>query len=263
MTTTTIHPTAIIAESAEIGPGTEIGPYAIIGKHSRIGKNCRIHAHAIIEPLVTMGDHNEIFPHAVIGGLPQDLSFDPAIPTGVTIGDHNTFREGVTVSRASFENQSTLIGSHCYLMNNAHIAHDCTVGDANIFASSATLGGHVQVGDKVFFGGGAMVHQFCRIGSFAMIAGVLGIRKDVIPYTLIGGTPVRHYRLNTIGLRRAGITGQRYKTLNQAFRRLKANQSLDGVSDTIEVSHLREWLTSESKRGIYAFIDKAKTRDQE
>ncbi len=263
MTSTNIHPTAIVADSAEIGADTEIGPYAIIGEQVKIGQNCHIHTQAVIEPFVKMGDHNQVHPHAVIGGLPQDLSFDPTTVSGVSIGHHNAFREGVTISRASFEGQHTVIGDHCYFMNNAHVAHDCIVGDANIFATSATLGGHVQVGSKVFFGGGAMVHQFCRIGSFAMIAGVIGIRKDVIPYTLIGGTPVRHYRLNTIGLRRAGITGKRYKALSQAFRCLKDNRSLDEIDQTEETVHLSEWLTAESKRGIYGFIDAGKMKDQD
>ncbi len=263
MTTTRIHPTAIVAESAEIGEGCQIGPYAIIDEHVTLGNNCQIDAHAVIEPFVSMGEQNRVHPHAVIGGLPQDLSFNQATSSGVTIGNSNTFREGVTISRATVEDQNTQIGDHCYFMNNAHVAHDCNVGDANIFATSATLGGHVKVGDKVFFGGGAMVHQFCRVGSFAMIAGVIGIRKDVLPYMLIGGSPVRHYRLNTIGLRRAGISGERYKALNQAFRCLKDNKPLSEIAGTPEIDHLKQWLTDDSKRGSYGFIDAKKLKDME
>jgi len=255
MSTTEIHPTAIVAESAQIGAGVRIGPYAVIGEQVTIGAHCVIASHAVILPLVRMGHNNQVHSQAVIGGVPQDLSFDPKLTTRVEIGDHNQFREGVTISRASFENQATRIGNHCYFMNNAHVAHDCQVGNHNIFATSATLGGHVQVGDRVFFGGGAMVHQFSRIGTLAMIAGVIGVRKDVIPFTLVGGEPVRHYRLNSVGLRRAGVSGARYQALSQAYRRLRAKQSLNDIADTEETRYLKQWLAAESKRGLYGFAD--------
>ena len=261
MTSSAIHPTALVADSANIGEGTSIGPYAIVGEQVTVGENCQLDAHAIIHSHVRMGAHNRVHAHAVLGGLPQDLSFQSETVSWVEIGDHNEFREGVTISRATKENQATRIGNHCYFMNNAHVAHDCLVGDNNIFATSATLGGHVEVGDRVFFGGGAMVHQFCRIGSFAMIAGVIGIRKDVLPYMLIGGTPVRHYRLNSVGLRRAGISGERYKALSQAFRCLKENKPLSGIIETVETTHLRDWLGASSKRGIYGFIDANRVKD--
>lgn len=255
MTSASIHPTAIVAETARLGEGTRVGPYAIVGDQVETGVNCTIEAHGIIQSHVRMGNHNHIHSHAVLGGLPQDLGFDRNLDTWVEIGDHNEFREYVAISRASFENQATRIGNHCYFMNNTHVGHDCVLGDHNIMATGSAVGGHVQLGDRVFLGGGALVHQFTRIGSYAMIAGVMGVRKDVLPYTLIGGTPVRHYRLNSIGLRRAGINGQRYKALSQAFRRLRDKQPLDDLPDTPETKHLKQWLSAESKRGIYGFID--------
>lgn len=249
-----IHPTAIIGETAILGENCSVGPFAIIEDNVTLGSNCTIDAHAIVHAHTQMGDNNHVFPQAVIGGLPQDLGFDPSVVTTTEIGDNNSFREGVTVSRGSAATGKTTIGSNCYLMNNTHIAHDCVVGDNNIFATSATLGGHVVIGSRIFFGGGAMVHQFCRVGSFAMVAGVIGVRKDVIPYTLAGGEPVKHYRLNTIGLRRAGISGDRYKALSQAFRCLKDNQPLDdSIADTEEILHLKDWLAEKSDRGIYGF----------
>lgn len=251
---TNIHPTAIIADTATLGENVTVGPFAIIEDNVTLGDNCTIDAHAIVHAHTKMGVNNHVYPQAVIGGLPQDLSFDPSLVTTTDIGDNNSFREGVTISRGSAARGTTKIGSNCFFMNNAHVAHDCIVGDNNIFASSATLGGHVVVGSRVFFGGGAMVHQFCRIGSFAMIAGVIGIRKDVMPYTLVGGQPVKHYRLNTIGLRRAGITGDRYKALSKAFRCLKDNQPLDeSIEETDEIAHLKTWLAAETDRGIYGF----------
>ncbi len=253
MTVSKIHPTAQVAASAKLGKSVCVGAFAIIEDDAVIGDNCVIHAHAVIRPFVTFGANNQVFPHAVIGGSPQDLSFDLGIESFVQIGDNNIFREGVTVNRATQENSATRIGSDCFLMNNSHVAHDCKVGDGNIFATGATLGGHVQVGDKTFFGGGVMVHQFCRIGSLAMVRGTTGVSMDVIPYTMVGGVPARHYRLNTIGLRRDGIVRERYKAVSQAFRRLRVRQSIEGIDKTPEILHLRRWLSEKSIRGIHGF----------
>jgi UDP-N-acetylglucosamine acyltransferase len=250
-----IHPTALIAPSARLGNDVTIGAFAVIEDHVEIGDGCRIDPHAVIHPYVKLGRNNRVHPHAVIGGLPQDLGFDPNEETYVETGDGNVFREGVTISRATKKFGVTRIGSNCYLMNNSHVAHDCMVGDNSIFASGATLGGHVQVGDRVFLGGGVMTHQFCRIGSYAMLQGMAGINKDVLPFMMVGGRPGKHYRLNLVGLRRAGIDGERLKALSSAIRRLRNRQELDGLPDTPELIHLRSWLAAESKRGRLPFID--------
>ena len=249
-----IHPTALIGAQVKLGAAVTIGPYAIIEDQVDIGDGCFIEAHAVIRSYVRMGKRNRIHPHAIIGGLPQDLSFQPSTLSGVRIGDDNVLREGVTVNRATQEHGETRIGNACYLMNNSHVAHDCEVGDGSIFATGATIGGHVKVGAKVFLGGGAMVHQYCRIGSLAMIRGVTGISMDVIPYTLAGGTPVRHYRLNSVGLRRSGIDGTRYQALSAAFRRLRKREKFDDLETTPEILYLRTWLQQPSKRGIHAFL---------
>jgi UDP-N-acetylglucosamine acyltransferase len=253
---TNIHPTACIDPDVRLGQGITVGPYAVIEGASEIGDGCRIGAHAVIHAWVRLGRNNQVHPHAVLGGLPQDLGFDPAEETHAEIGDGNVFREGVTVSRATRQGGATRIGSHNYFMNNSHVGHDCTLGDHNIFASGATLGGHVRVGDRVFFGGGVMVHQFCRIGSLAMLQGLAGINKDAIPYTMIGGRPGKHYRLNLVGLRRAGVDGERLRALSAAYRRLRNRETLDGLPDTPELAYLRHWLAGESKRGgALGFID--------
>lgn len=254
--TANIHPTAFIASDVNLGAGVSIGPYAVIEGPTEIGDGCRIESHAVIHSFVRMGRNNHVCPHAVIGGLPQDLGFDPFLETYVEIGDGNVFREGVTVSRATRKGGATLIGADNYLMNNSHVAHDCRLGDNNIFASGATLGGHVQVGDRVFFGGGVMVHQFCRIGSFAILQGLAGINKDVIPFTMVGGRPGKHYRLNLVGMRRGGIDGDRLKAVSTAYRRLRAKKSLDDLPDTPELAYLRRWLAEESNRhGTLGFVD--------
>lgn len=253
-----IHPTATLLGAVEIGSRTEVGPYALIEGPGRIGAGCRIEAHAIIRPHVYMGDRNHVHPTAVLGGLPQDLSFDPATVTRLEIGDDNTFREGVTLSRATRAGEATRIGSSNYFMNHTHLGHDGLMGDGNILASGATLGGHCEVGDRVFFGGGVMVHQFCRIGSFAILQGLAGINKDALPFVMVGGRPGKHYRLNLVGLRRAGIEGDRLKAVSEAFRRLRRRESLEGLPKTPELDYLRRWLLEGSRRGgILGFIEGA------
>lgn len=140
-------------------------------------------------------------------------------------------------------------------MNNSHVAHDCAVGDKTIFANNVAIGGHVEVGHNVFMGGAVVVHQFCRIGAYAIVQGTTGINMDVIPFMLIGGRPAKHYRLNIVGLRRAGIVGENYKVLSAAFRLLKNKKSLEELQSTEELQYLRRWLAVDSKRGLHGFID--------
>ncbi|MGI9210959.1 MAG: acyl-ACP--UDP-N-acetylglucosamine O-acyltransferase [Methylococcaceae bacterium] len=251
-----IHPTSCVDPAAQLAENVHVGPFAVIESGVVIGSGCHIHAHAVIHKQVRMGSNNQVFPHAVLGGLPQDLSFDPDTCTYLDIGEGNVFREGVSVSRATHTGAATRIGSFNFLMNNSHVAHDCRLGDHNIMASGATLGGHVDVGDRVFFGGGVMVHQFCRIGSLAMLQGLAGINKDALPYTMIGGRPGKHYRLNLVGMRRAGLGAEAIRALSQAYRRLRRRESLDGLPDDIpELAELIRWLAAPSKRGgILGFI---------
>lgn len=250
-----IHPTACIAENVTLGEDVTIGPFAVIESDVEIGARCQIGPHAVVQRYVKMGEGNIVHPHAVLGGLPQDLGFNSETVTWLEIGNGNQFREGFTAHRATKENGATRIGSGCYFMNNSHVAHDCSIGDNTIFANNVAIGGHVEIGRKVFMGGGVVVHQFCRVGSYAIVQGTTGLNMDVIPFMLIGGRPAKHYRLNTIGLRRAGITGERYKVLETAFRRLRSKKSLDDLEETDELKELKEWLAVKSKRGLHGFVD--------
>ncbi len=250
-----IHPTAYIAEGAELGENITVGPFAVIENNVQLGDNCEIGAHAVVMPYVVMGEGNVLHPHAVLGDLPQDVSFKAETVSWLKIGDNNVFREGFTSHRASEENGETRIGSGCFFMNNSHVAHDCVIGDKTIFANNVAIGGFVEIGNNVFMGGGVVAHQFCRVGSFAIVQGTTGLNMDVIPFMLVGGRPARHYRLNTVGLRRAGITGDRYKALSSAFRLLKNKQSLDELEETEELKQLKSWLAVKSKRGLHGFID--------
>jgi UDP-N-acetylglucosamine acyltransferase len=250
-----IHPTAYIAPNVKLGDNIIIGPFAVIEGDVEIGDGCQVGAHAVIQRYVKMGKGNILHPHVVLGDLPQDTSFKAETVSWLTIGDNNVFREGFTAHRASKENAETKIGSDCYFMNNSHVAHDCIIGDSTIFANNVAIGGFVEVGDKVFMGGGVVAHQFCRVGSYAIVQGTTGLSMDVIPFTLIGGHYAKHYKLNTVGLRRAGITGVRYNVLASAFRLLKNKQPLDSLEETDELRYLKEWLAVKSKRGIHGFID--------
>jgi len=249
-----IHPTAYIAPDVILGDNVTVGPFAVIESGAVLGANCQIGAHAVVHGHVKMGDGNILHPHAVLGGLPQDTSFKPETDSWLIIGDNNAFREGFTAHRASKEHAETRIGSGCYFMNNSHVAHDCSVGNKTIFANNVAIGGFVEVGNNVFMGGNVVAHQFCRIGSYAIVQGTTGLNMDVIPFMLIGGRPARHYKLNTVGLRRAGITGDRYKVLSDAFRLLRTKQSLDELEETEELKQLKVWLAVKSKRGLHGFI---------
>jgi UDP-N-acetylglucosamine acyltransferase len=253
-----IHPTACIADHVTLGENVKIGPFAVIAEHVEIGAESCIGSHAVVMPHVKMGVGNILHPHAVLGDLPQDTSFNEKTVTYLSIGDNNVFREGFTAHRSTIENGATTIGSGCFFMNNSHVAHDCSIGNATIFANNVAIGGFVDIGNNVFMGGAVVVHQFCRIGSYAIVQGTTGINMDVMPFMLIGGRPAKHYKLNSVGLRRAGITGSRYKVLAEALRLLKKKQNLDSLEETEELRQLKEWLSVKSKRGVHGFFEVAK-----
>jgi len=256
--TENIHPTAYIADPASLGKNVTIGPFAVINKNTQVGDNCNIGAHAVVLPYTKMGTGNILHPHAVLGGLPQDTSFKEETVSWLEIGDNNTFREGFTAHRSAQENDITRIGSECFFMNNSHVAHDCQIGNNTIFANNVAIGGFVEVGDKVFMGGSVVAHQFCRIGSYAIVQGTTGLNMDVIPFCLIAGYPAKHYRLNTVGLKRSGITGDRYKVVSSAFRLLRKNESIAHLEDTAEIAYLKAWLAVKSKRGVHGFVELGK-----
>lgn len=249
-----IHPTACIASSAEISDNVNIGAFVVIEDQVKVGAGSTIQAHAIIKRYVHMGSNNIVHSHVVLGDLPQDINFDPNTVSYLNIGNNNVFREGFTAHRATISNNATTISSKCFFMNHSHVAHDCTIGEQTIFANNVAIGGFVGVDNNVFIGGAAVVHQYCRIGCYAMIRGTAGLSMDIMPYTTAGGTPAKHYRLNTLGLQRAGITGVRYKTLAKAYRLLKNKSSLDGLEITPELKNLQQWLAVKSKRGVHGFV---------
>ena len=213
-----IHPTAIIEAGARLHPSVSVGPFSIVEAGAEIGEGSVIDSSVRIYGPSRLGRHNRVCHGAVLGCEPQDLTFSPDKNRPLLIGDHNHFKEGVNVSRGVKSEAGTRIGSHNYLMAFAHIGHDCLVGDHNIFANTATLAGHVEVEHHVFLSGQTAVHQFCRIGAYAIIGGVSGVPQDVPPYVMADGHRAEIIGLNLVGLRRNGFDPARRERIKRAYR---------------------------------------------
>jgi len=212
-----IHPTAVIASGARISEGCSIGPYCVLGEHVSLGPGCTLHSHVVIDGHTTLGARNEIFPFASIGLKTQDLKWTGGT-TRVEIGDHNTFREHVTVNSATAHGGVTRIGSRNHILAYAHIAHDCTLGDRIVMSNVATLAGHIVVEDFAIVGGLAAVHQFCRIGRMAIIGGCSKVVQDVPPFMLVDGNPAETRTVNKVGLERNGISEEVQNVLKAAYK---------------------------------------------
>ena len=189
---------------------------AIIEEGAKLGAGCVIHAHAIIKRGTVLGDGVAVHPFAVIGGDPNFLKFDPATVSGVRVGAHSVIREHVTINRSIYPGKDTVVGARCYLMANAHVGHDCTVGDDVVLATNIMLGGHVDVGSFTFFGGGAGAHQFCRIGEGVMIAGLARITQDLAPFLLVAERN-EVSGLNLVGLKRRGVCREAIAELKDCY----------------------------------------------
>jgi UDP-N-acetylglucosamine acyltransferase len=199
---------------------------AYIGPDVRLGKDVKVHPFAYLDGATTIGDGCEIFPFAAIGTPPQDLSYR-GTPTRVVVGERCVFREGVTVHRASEkEDGETRIGSGCYFMANAHVAHDCRIGDEVTIASNTVLGGHVVLEERAWLSGLVAVHQFCRIGTLAMVAGGGIVRQDIPPYCMAHGGRGRLIGLNEVGLERRGVAPDSIRALRKAYRMIFRGERL-------------------------------------
>ena len=199
-----IHPSATIHPKAKLDSTVRVGPYAVIDEGVEVGPHCIIGPHVYLTGMTTLGSHNRVHAGCVLGDAPQDLKYDGQ-PTRLRIGDHNVFREHVTVHRSNKIEEATVIGAHNFLMANSHVAHNCHLGDHVILANGVLLGGHATVQDRAFISGNCLVHQFVRVGSLALMQGGSAISKDLPPYTVARGDN-GICGLNTIGLRRAGMS---------------------------------------------------------
>ncbi|HVG20169.1 MAG TPA: acyl-ACP--UDP-N-acetylglucosamine O-acyltransferase [Blastocatellia bacterium] len=212
-----IHPTSIISEGAQLGLNVNVGPYAIIERETLIGDDTEIRSHAIIKRYTALGPANVVHESAVLGGEPQDLGFSEC-ESYLRIGGRNSIREGVTMHRGTRPGSATIVGSDCFIMAYAHVAHNCRLGDRVIIANNVALAGHVEVEDRAFISGGVVVHQFCRIGRLAMIGGNSKIVQDCLPFVTTDGAPGRACGLNMVGLRRAGFKSSEVQKLKEAYR---------------------------------------------
>jgi UDP-N-acetylglucosamine acyltransferase len=228
-----VHPTALVDPAARLAEGVAIGAYAIVEGGAAIGPRSDVRAHAIVKRHTTLGADNQVHEGAVLGGEPQDVSFQGG-DSALVIGDRNRIREGVTVHRAGAGGE-TRIGSDCFLMAYAHVAHDDRLGDGVVLANNVALAGHVHVGDRAFLSGGVVVHQFCRVGRLAMVGGNSKIVQDCLPFVITDGVPGRARGLNVVGLRRAGFTAAQVRALKHAYRiLLRSALPLDTALTTLD-----------------------------
>lgn len=219
-----IAPTAVVDPRAEIGSGVSIGPFCIVGPQVTIGRGTRLESHVTLTGRTTIGEYNRIYPNAVIGAEPQDLSYRGS-ETSVVIGNNNVIREGVTINRATEkEDGSTLIGNGGYFMAGCHIAHDCKIGDRVIIANATLLGGHVHVHDDATISGGVGVHHFTTIGSYSFVSGISRVLHDVPPYMLVEGIPTRARCINTVALRRHSFPDEVIRALCETHRLVYRNK---------------------------------------
>ncbi len=258
LTLSKIHPSAVIAPGAELGPEVEVGPYAVIGPQVRIGARSYIGPHAVIEGRTTIGCDNRIFQFASIGAIPQDKKYQGE-NSELIIGDGNAIREFATLHLGTTGGgMVTRVGNHNLFMNYSHVAHDCRIADYVVLANGATLAGHVTVESFVTVGGLVAIHQFTRIGESALLAGGAMVSQDVPPYCTATGDRAHLHGLNLIGLKRRGVSAEDISLLKKAYRTLFAEglplkEALARVREDAPasptVAHLVEFIAA-SQRGL-------------
>ncbi len=215
-----IAPSAVIEAGAQIAQDVRIGPYCIVSSKSVIGRGSVLENHVTLMGDVWIGERNHMFPNCVIGGEPQDLSYQ-GTQTRVVIGNHNTIREGVTINRASEkEDGQTTIGDSNYLMACSHVAHDCQVGDSCVIANGVLLGGHVRVQSHASLSGAVAVHHWATIGAWSFVAGLSRVLHDVPPFMLCEGLPARPRCINLVAMKRSGFSVEAIEAVTEAHRLL-------------------------------------------
>ena len=250
-----IHPTALVDPGARLSAGVRVGPYAVIESDVEIGEDTRVMAHAVLKSGLRLGRRVLVHEGAVLGGPPQDAKFRGA-PSRAVVEDDVVLREFTTIHRSARQDGVTRVGKGAYVMGYGHIAHDCDIGAGAIVASYVAMAGHVRVGRKAFVSGGVAIHQFSRVGELAMIGGGSKVNLDVPPFVTVDGVPARAVGLNTVGLRRAGISEAEMRALKRAFRILfREKRSRDdaltelGTIESELVSRLAAFVRA-SERGV-------------
>ncbi|CFB70333.1 TPA: acyl-ACP--UDP-N-acetylglucosamine O-acyltransferase [Yersinia enterocolitica] len=247
--TAVIHPSSIVEEGAVIGAGVQIGPFCFVGSQVEIGAGTELKSHVVVNGITKIGCDNQIYQFASIGEANQDLKY-AGEPTRVEIGDRNRIRESVSIHRGTVQGGGlTKVGSDNLLMINAHIAHDCIIGDRCILANNATLGGHVEIDDFAIIGGMTAIHQFCVIGAHVMVGGCSGVAQDVPPFVIAQGNHATPFGINIEGLKRRGFDKESLHAIRNAYKLLyRSGRTLDEVKP--EIAEL-----AEQHPAVQAFID--------
>jgi len=250
-----IHPHAVVAPGAKLGPGVRIGAFAIVGEDVELGEGCVLHSHAVVQGPSKIGRNNVFYPFCAVGGDPQDFRFKGE-KTELLVGDGNTFREYVTISRGTIGGGGkTTVGDENFFLASAHVGHDCHVGSHILFVNGATLAGHVTVEDYATIGFQSPVHQFCRIGKYAYIGASTVITQDVPPFSrVVTERKTKSYGVNTIGLERKSFSAERLKILQRAFRLLLRSK----MNTTQALAEMRKtFADSEDVKELLHFIETA------
>ncbi|MEW6563071.1 MAG: acyl-ACP--UDP-N-acetylglucosamine O-acyltransferase [Pseudomonadota bacterium] len=234
-----IHPTAIIHPGAKLGADVKVGPYTVIGEHVEIGEGTVVGPHVVIDGHTTIGKHNRIFQFSSIGEIPQDKKFKEGDATRLVIGDNNTIRECCTFNLGTLQDKGvTTIGSNNWIMAYVHVAHDCVIGDRNTIANSVQFAGHVEIGNNILIGGMSGIHQFVRIGDFAMLGFMTRLSQDLPPYIMAVGNPAEVKGPHLEGPRRNAYSPERLDALKQMYRALyRAGSSFETAKQ--EIADLR------------------------
>jgi len=252
-----IHPSAIVSPEAKISPGVEVGAFSIIENDVEIGEGTIVHNNVTIEAGARIGKNNIIYPFSVLAAIPQDLKFRGQ-HSQLVIGDNNTIREFVTISRSTIEGNKTVVGNNCLFMANSHTGHDCIIGNNCIVVNSVALAGHVVLEDYVVLGGLVGVHQFVKIGKNVMVGAHSMVVKDIPPYGLFSGNPLHYEGLNIVGLKRRNFKPGTIEELKKAYTLiynsgLNVSQALKKIKSdlpqTKEIKHLVGFIES-CERGI-------------
>ena len=258
-----VHPSAVVSPGAAIGAGVRIGPWCSVGPEAVLGDGVELVSHVVVDGQTTIGDGVRLFPFCTVGMAPQDLKYRGE-PTCCVVGPRTVIREGATVHRGTAAGGGlTRIGADCLIMANAHVAHDCRLGDRVIIVNNVVMGGHVEIADDARIMGSAALHQFVRIGRAAMVGGVCGVESDVIPYGSVLGNRARLVGLNWVWLRRSGIAAPGMHRLRRAFRELyprhvsgqppfaqRLASVRDGHGDDPRVAEILAFIDAPSRRGL-------------
>ncbi|MDR1874461.1 MAG: acyl-ACP--UDP-N-acetylglucosamine O-acyltransferase [Synergistaceae bacterium] len=268
--TVRVHPTAVVSPKADLGEGVDIGPFCLVEAGASIGSGTTLKAYVSVYGVVSIGENCRIGEYTSLGGEPQDHGYKGE-NSRVRIGNGNVIRENVTINRATGEGCETVVGDDCFIMDGVHIAHNGHLGNHVTIANKVGLSGFVSVGDYTVFGGMAGVHQFVRIGSYCMIGGMYRVSKDVPPYTLASGEPLRLTGLNSVGLRRAGFSAETRSRISAFYKELYSRKTLFSRSLRAAQEKKDSWIPEiqrilefyeGSKRGVTFWGRSGKSRNE-